>query len=158
MHAKPDLRVVLEWKIAGSGSVIADVIPLKQNYRSAMCATCVYFQFEDFPLDLDRYFTQLSRSFDAIRLNDTSFRISFSKSENVDIGYHESGTTLIMADEYNDGTLKHRHYIRPSHLIPLMDWHAQCYSVEPEHILGISNHYYDEFNNIYKLKYPKYWS
>ena len=28
MHAKPDLRVVLKWKIASSGSVIADVIPL----------------------------------------------------------------------------------------------------------------------------------
>ena len=28
MHAKPDLRVVLEWTIAGSGSVIADVIRL----------------------------------------------------------------------------------------------------------------------------------
>ena len=28
MHAKPGLRVVLEWKIAGSGSVIADVITL----------------------------------------------------------------------------------------------------------------------------------
>ena len=26
MHAKPDLRVILEWMIAGSGSVIADVI------------------------------------------------------------------------------------------------------------------------------------
>jgi len=26
MHAKPDLRVVFQWKIAGSGSVIADVI------------------------------------------------------------------------------------------------------------------------------------
>ena len=26
MHAKPDLRVVLKWTIAGSGSVIADVI------------------------------------------------------------------------------------------------------------------------------------
>jgi hypothetical protein len=26
MHAKPDLRVFLKWKIAGSGSVIADVI------------------------------------------------------------------------------------------------------------------------------------
>ena len=26
MHAKPDLRVVLKWKIAGSGSVIAAVI------------------------------------------------------------------------------------------------------------------------------------
>ena len=26
MHAKPDLRVFLEWMIAGSGSVIADVI------------------------------------------------------------------------------------------------------------------------------------
>ena len=32
MHAKPDLRVVLEWKIAGSGSVIADVImPLQRS-------------------------------------------------------------------------------------------------------------------------------
>ena len=28
MHAKPDLRVVLKWTIAGSGSVITDVIPL----------------------------------------------------------------------------------------------------------------------------------
>ena len=27
MHAKPDLRVFLEWMIAGSGSVITDVIP-----------------------------------------------------------------------------------------------------------------------------------
>ena len=29
MHAKPDLRVLLEWMIAGSGSVITDVIVLK---------------------------------------------------------------------------------------------------------------------------------
>ena len=29
MHAKPDLRVFLKWMIAGSGSVITDVIPLK---------------------------------------------------------------------------------------------------------------------------------
>ena len=28
MHAKPDLRVVLEWTIAGSGSVIAAVMSL----------------------------------------------------------------------------------------------------------------------------------
>ena len=28
MHAKPDLRVFLKWTIAGSGSVITDVIPL----------------------------------------------------------------------------------------------------------------------------------
>ena len=27
MHAKPDLRVVLKWMIAGSGSVIVAVIP-----------------------------------------------------------------------------------------------------------------------------------
>ena len=32
MHAKPDLRVVLKWTIAGSGSVIADVIQL--DYRA----------------------------------------------------------------------------------------------------------------------------
>ena len=31
MHAKPDLRVVLKWMIADSGSVIADVIPLGVN-------------------------------------------------------------------------------------------------------------------------------
>ena len=30
MHAKPDLRVFLEWMIAGSGSVITDVITLEQ--------------------------------------------------------------------------------------------------------------------------------
>ena len=28
MHAKPDLRVFLEWMITGSGSVITDVIRL----------------------------------------------------------------------------------------------------------------------------------
>ena len=28
MHAKPDLRVFLKWRIAGSGSVITDVIRL----------------------------------------------------------------------------------------------------------------------------------
>ena len=28
MHAKPDLRVVLKWMIARSGSVITDVMPL----------------------------------------------------------------------------------------------------------------------------------
>ena len=31
MHAKPDLRVVLKWMVAGSGSVIADVIPLGEH-------------------------------------------------------------------------------------------------------------------------------
>ena len=31
MHAKPDLRVILEWTIAGSGSVIADVILLSHT-------------------------------------------------------------------------------------------------------------------------------
>ena len=29
MHAKPDLRVFLKWMIAGSGSVITDVIQLR---------------------------------------------------------------------------------------------------------------------------------
>ena len=28
MHTKPDLRVVLKWTIAGSGSVIAAVLPI----------------------------------------------------------------------------------------------------------------------------------
>ena len=31
MHAKPDLRVFLKWLIARSGSVITDVIQLKEN-------------------------------------------------------------------------------------------------------------------------------
>ena len=31
MHAKPDLRVFLKWMIAGSGSVITDVIPLMET-------------------------------------------------------------------------------------------------------------------------------
>ena len=31
MHAKPDLRVLLEWMIAGSGSVITDVIRLDRS-------------------------------------------------------------------------------------------------------------------------------
>ena len=31
MHAKPDLRVFLEWMIACSGSVITDVIPLENH-------------------------------------------------------------------------------------------------------------------------------
>ena len=35
MHAKPDLRVFLKWMIAGSGSVITDVIPLKQMTPSS---------------------------------------------------------------------------------------------------------------------------
>ena len=29
MHAKPDLRVLLKWMIAGSGSVITDVIQIE---------------------------------------------------------------------------------------------------------------------------------
>ena len=32
MHAKPDLRAVLKWMIAGSGSVITAVIPLGARY------------------------------------------------------------------------------------------------------------------------------
>ena len=32
MHAKPDLRVVLEWTITGSGSVIADVMQLNLEH------------------------------------------------------------------------------------------------------------------------------
>ena len=40
MHAKPDLRVVLEWKIAASGSVIADVIPLEKDTKWALRLGC----------------------------------------------------------------------------------------------------------------------
>ena len=35
MHAKPDLRVFLKWMIAGSGSVITDVIPLGMSFTYA---------------------------------------------------------------------------------------------------------------------------
>ena len=35
MHAKPDLRVFLKWMIAGSGSVITDVIHLKETEHAA---------------------------------------------------------------------------------------------------------------------------
>ena len=31
MHTNPDLRVFLKWMIAGSGSVITDVIPLSSE-------------------------------------------------------------------------------------------------------------------------------
>ena len=34
MHAKPDLRVFLKWMIAGSGSVITDVITLNRTLRN----------------------------------------------------------------------------------------------------------------------------
>ena len=44
MHAKPDLRVFLKWRIAGSGSVIVDVIRLKvkqddkiENNKASCC-------------------------------------------------------------------------------------------------------------------------
>ena len=33
MHAKPDLRVLLKWMIAGSGSVITDVISLTYCFK-----------------------------------------------------------------------------------------------------------------------------
>ena len=37
MHAKPDLRVFLNWMIAGSGSVITDVMSLGEfDARSAI--------------------------------------------------------------------------------------------------------------------------
>ena len=42
MHAKPDLRVLLKWMIAGSGSVITDVIPLKIVFISKLNATCSF--------------------------------------------------------------------------------------------------------------------
>ena len=38
MHAKPDLCVFLKWMIAGSGSVITDVIPLTQSLNPGFSA------------------------------------------------------------------------------------------------------------------------
>ena len=42
MHAKPDLRVLLKWMIARSGSVITDVIPLEEHES-------VYLDFQHWP-------------------------------------------------------------------------------------------------------------
>ena len=36
MHAKPDLRVVLKWKIIRPGSVIADVIQIEVSHARLM--------------------------------------------------------------------------------------------------------------------------
>ena len=43
MHAKPDLRVFLKWMIAGSGSVIADVITLMKYVLD----TCIFNKLAD---------------------------------------------------------------------------------------------------------------
>ena len=43
MHAKPDLRVVLKWMIAGSGSVIADVITLRMVQMQFELRTLIEF-------------------------------------------------------------------------------------------------------------------
>ena len=42
MHAKPDLRVFLKWMIAGSGSVITDVITLQVLALSTVFRNCFY--------------------------------------------------------------------------------------------------------------------
>ena len=44
MHAKPDLRVLLEWMIAGSGSVITDVITLGFSMAIFSCPECEHSQ------------------------------------------------------------------------------------------------------------------
>ena len=45
MHAKPDLRVVLKWMIAGSGSVIADVIWLNDMNRHLLIVPALIIVF-----------------------------------------------------------------------------------------------------------------
>ena len=45
MHTKPDLRVVLKWMIAGSGSVIAGVIPLCDGLQQYLAASTVNHVF-----------------------------------------------------------------------------------------------------------------
>ncbi len=42
MHAKPDLRVFLKWKIAYPGSVIVTVIPLKGTLCQLIQNTCFH--------------------------------------------------------------------------------------------------------------------
>ena len=43
MHVKPDLRVLLKWMIAGSGSVITDVIGLRADELCAVDMLAVWF-------------------------------------------------------------------------------------------------------------------
>ena len=54
MHAKPDLRVFLKWMIAGSGSVIEDVIRLEfmttsdpNTYTRDECKSLGFFYDRD---------------------------------------------------------------------------------------------------------------
>ena len=47
MHAKPDLRVILKWMIAGSGSVITDVIPLESNLALCMKPALTKLELDD---------------------------------------------------------------------------------------------------------------
>ena len=42
MHAKPDLRVFLKWMIAGTGSVITDVIPLIASMYRLLIAFLIF--------------------------------------------------------------------------------------------------------------------
>ena len=64
MHAKPDLRVVLKWMIAGSGSVIADVVTLQPlpltstNHELYIMTTLLWLDDERDPTDSrwHRYF------------------------------------------------------------------------------------------------------
>ena len=45
MYAKPDLRVILEWTIAGSGSVIADDYEVPGS--ASVLFACVFAGFAD---------------------------------------------------------------------------------------------------------------
>ena len=45
MHAKPDLRVFLKWKIARSGSVITDVIRLRDTFNYFSAQSCHTYQY-----------------------------------------------------------------------------------------------------------------
>ena len=45
-----------------------------------------------------------------------------------------------------------RDSIKPDHLVALIDWHVEKYSVEPDHVLGYNNHFFSEFEQIYLHK------
>ena len=70
MHAKPDLRVFLKWMIAGSGSVITDVI--QTNSSMHIC------------LDIDDtityepiFFAMLTQAFTTAKITIVTFRTDF---------------------------------------------------------------------------------
>lgn len=122
----------------------------------SMCATCVYLNFDNGPICVDEYFARLSKAFDVVRLKHKAFRIHWANNEQMDFAYDdeldEETPMIVLGDQFNDSTNRQPRYIRPDQLVPLIDWHVQEYSVDPDHVLGNSNHFYNEFKETYLQK------